>query len=48
MIKRGNGQSPINGGLSGKINYKWGIFQQATFDYRRVEKSNQWDWDESF
>jgi hypothetical protein len=27
---------PINGGLTGKIIYKWWIFQQAMFDYRRV------------
>ena len=27
---------PINGGLTGKIIYKWWIFQHAMFDYRRV------------
>jgi hypothetical protein len=28
------GKSPVNGGFSGKINYKRGIFQQTMFDYR--------------
>ena len=32
VITRGNGESPINGGFSGKIIHKW----SAMFDYQRV------------
>jgi hypothetical protein len=30
------GKSPWKGGVPRKINYTWWIFQQATFDYRKV------------
>ena len=26
----------LNGGFNREITYRWSIFQQATFDYRRV------------
>ena len=38
VIKHGNGISPIKGSFDKKnIIYKWMIFQQAMFDYRRVD-----------
>ena len=32
------GKSPINGGFNGNISHKWWIFQQAMFDYWRVQQ----------
>ena len=36
VIKHGHGQTRMNGGVHRNITYKWSIFQQAMFDYRRV------------
>ena len=48
-IKRGNGQSPINGDFNGKIIYNGG-FSIATFDCQRLSESGRIfteDWEPS-
>ena len=43
FIKHGWKISELNGGLNGKIAYKWSIFQHAMFDCRRVTETCKMD-----